>query len=308
MIEVHNVSKRYGNVQALDGVSLRAARGSVLGLLGQNGAGKTTLLNILTGYLAPTSGYALVEGHDPLLSPEEAKRHLGYMPEHPPLYDEMTVWEYLRFASELRGVLRGAIPAHVEEIMEKTGLADMRNRLLGHLSKGYRQRAGLAQALCGDPEVLILDEPTSGLDPKQIAEIRALIHELAQGRTIVFSSHILTEVAQLCDHVVILNHGKVKLDMPTGSASGRREVTLLCAVGAQEGELMPALQGLPGILKVQQQPDSAPGALSLALTFGENAKPEETLFTLLSGLALPLLRLSRQEDSLEKIFLRAISE
>ncbi len=308
MIEVHNVSKRYGAVQALQEVSLTAARGSVLGLLGQNGAGKTTLLNILTGYLAPTSGHALVEGYDPLLSPREAKGRLGYMPEHPPLYDEMTVWEYLRFASALRGVVRAAIPAHVGEIMEKTGLVEMRNRLLGHLSKGYRQRAGLAQALCGDPEVLILDEPTSGLDPKQIAEIRALIQSLAQGRTIVFSSHMLTEVEQLCDHVVILSHGKVKLDMPLGQRTQGREVTLLCAVAAREEELMPALQGLPGILKVQKQPDSTPGELSLALTFGDKGRPEEALFTLLSGLALPLLRLGRQEDSLEKIFLRAISQ
>lgn len=308
MIEVQNVSKRYGSVQALEGVSLRADRGSVLGLLGQNGAGKTTLLNILTGYLAPTSGRALIEGFDPLLSPGEAKRRMGYMPEHPPLYDEMTVWEYLRFASALRGVRREGITAHVEEIMARTGLADMRSRLLGHLSKGYRQRAGLAQALCGDPEVLILDEPTSGLDPKQIAEIRGLIHDLAAGRTIIFSSHILTEVEQLCDHVVILSHGKVKLDMPLGESPDQRETVLLCVIRAEEHELMPALQGLPGLVRAEKRPGSAPGELSLALTFGKNAKAEEALFTLLTGLGLPLLRLTRQEDSLEKIFLRAISE
>ncbi|NLV58496.1 MAG: ABC transporter ATP-binding protein [Clostridiales bacterium] len=308
MIEVQNVSKRYGSVRALEGVSLRVDQGSVLGLLGQNGAGKTTLLNILTGYLAPTSGRALIDGYDPLLSPVEAKQRLGYMPEHPPLYDEMTVWEYLRFVSALRGVRRDGISAHVEEIMERTGLTDMRTRMLGHLSKGYRQRAGLAQALCGDPEVLILDEPTSGLDPKQIAEIRGLIHDLAADHTIVFSSHILTEVEQLCDHVVILSHGKVKRNMPLGGDFDRRETVLLCTIRAEEHELMSALQGLPGLLKSEKRPGSAPGEVSLALTFGKNAKAEEALFALLTGLGLPLLRLTRQEDSLEKIFLRSICE
>ena len=165
MIDIQNVSRRYGSVWALKNVNLRVEKGSVLGLLGQNGAGKTTLLNILTGYLAPTEGRALIGGFDTLLEPAEARRHLGYLPEQPPLYDEMTVREYLRFAAELRGVEKRAVPAHVDEVMELTGLSDMRSRMIGHLSKGYRQRTGMAQALCGDPEVLVLDEPTVGLDP-----------------------------------------------------------------------------------------------------------------------------------------------
>ena len=168
LIEVQNVSKRYGSVEALRNVTLKAPQNGVLGLLGQNGAGKTTLLNIITGYLAPTSGRALIDGNDPLLEPEKAKRDLGYLPEHPPLYDEMTVEEYLGFVAALKQVKGRGIPAHVREIMQKTGLMEMRERLLGHLSKGYRQRVGLAQALCGDPDVLVLDEPTVGLDPKQI--------------------------------------------------------------------------------------------------------------------------------------------
>ena len=165
LIEIENVSKRYGSVRALEDVSLRMEGSGVLGLLGQNGAGKTTLINILTGYLAPTSGRALLDGHDPLMEPAEAKRRLGYLPEQPPLYDEMTVREYLRFVAALKGVTSRAIGAHVDEVMELTGLTSMRNRLLGHLSKGFRQRAGMAQALCGDPDVLVLDEPTVGLDP-----------------------------------------------------------------------------------------------------------------------------------------------
>ncbi len=308
MIEVQGVSKRYGSIQALENVSLRVPQGSVLGLLGQNGAGKTTLLNIITGYLAATSGRVLIDGHDPLLSPVEAKQRLGYMPEHPPLYDEMTVLEYLRFVSGLRGVHPKAVGAHVDEVMEKTGLAEMRLRLLGQLSKGYRQRAGLAQALCGDPEVLVLDEPTAGLDPKQIAEIRTLIHSLRQGHTIVFSSHILGEVQQLCDHVVILNRGRVKMDMPLGEAKHGQEITLLCTIGAAPKDILGRLQGLPGIMRVEAQPSVSAKETTVALVFGKNTKPEERLFTLLSGLATPILRLSRQEASLESIFLRAISE
>lgn len=165
LIEIENVSKRYGSVRALENVSLRMEGSGIMGLLGQNGAGKTTLINILTGYLAPTSGRALLGGHDPLMEPGEAKRHLGYLPEQPPLYDEMTVREYLRFVAALKGVAARAIPAHVDEVMELTGLTSMQSRLLGHLSKGFRQRAGMAQALCGDPDVLVLDEPTVGLDP-----------------------------------------------------------------------------------------------------------------------------------------------
>ena len=188
MIDIQHVTKRYGALYALRDVSLHVEKGSVLGLLGQNGAGKTTLINILTGYLAPTEGWALLAGHDALLEPEEARKHLGYLPEVPPLYDEMTVREYLRFAARLKGVESRAVPAHVDEIMELCGLTQMQRRLLSHLSKGYRQRAGLAQALCGDPEILVLDEPTVGLDPKQITEIRALIRRLSREKTILFSS------------------------------------------------------------------------------------------------------------------------
>ncbi|HPR77073.1 MAG TPA: ABC transporter ATP-binding protein, partial [Candidatus Limiplasma sp.] len=238
MIEVQNVSKRYGSVEALRNVTLKAPQNGVLGLLGQNGAGKTTLLNIITGYLAPTSGRALIDGNDPLLEPEKAKRDLGYLPEHPPLYDEMTVEEYLGFVAALKQVKGRGIPAHVREIMQKTGLMEMRERLLGHLSKGYRQRVGLAQALCGDPDVLVLDEPTVGLDPKQITEIRALIRRLSAGRTIVFSSHNLAEVRQLCDRVVILHHGEVKLDAAIGDVGESDTVTLLCTVQGSERKLL----------------------------------------------------------------------
>jgi ABC-2 type transport system ATP-binding protein len=276
--------------------------------LGQNGAGKTTLLNILTGYLAATEGYAMIGGYDPLLSPEGAKRQLGYLPEHPPLYDEMTVEEYLRFVSRLRGVRKSAVAGHVGEVMEKTGLADMRRRRLSHLSKGYRQRAGMAQALCGAPAALVLDEPTAGLDPKQIVEIRALIRSLAKERTILFSSHILSEVQQLCDHVVILHRGRVKLDTPMDTLHGGGEVTLLCAVAAAEEQVLPLIHGLSGVKRVLAQPSSRPGETDVQITFKGEEQPERALFALCSSQSLPLLRLGRRQDTLEQVFLRAISE
>ena len=307
MIQLCDVTKRYGSVQALGGVSLTVQRGEVLGLLGQNGAGKTTLLNILTGYLAPTSGHALIDGCDSLLNPQEAKRRLGYLPEQPPLYDEMTVREYLTFAAELRGVARKAIPAHVDEVMELTGLAEMRNRLLGHLSKGYRQRAGFAQAICGDPDVLVLDEPTVGLDPKQITEIRQLIRSLSKGRTIVFSSHILTEVQQLCDHVVILHHGLVKLDSPMDQLGMGEEITLRLRAAASPSGLVTKLRQLDGVSAVILQPTGEENVTDALISFHQVQEPERRLFALLSHLGTPILHLSRQGDSLEQIFLSAIS-
>jgi len=308
LIELENVSRRYGSVQALRNVSLRVEKGSVLGLLGQNGAGKTTLLNILTGYLAPTEGRALIGGYDTLLEPAQARRHLGYLPELPPLYDEMTVREYLRFAAELRGVEKRAIPAHVDEIMELTGLTEMRSRLVGHLSKGYRQRAGMAQALCGDPEVLVLDEPTVGLDPKQITEIRELIRKLSKGRTIVFSSHILSEVQQLCNHVVILDHGEVKLDTEMNAVHNPDEVTLLCTLGAGESRILSRLRELDGVKRITAQPAVQPDQSTVLITFYKQPEPERRLFALLSSMNIPILHLSRSEDSLEQVFLRVIAQ
>ncbi len=308
MIEIQHLSRRYGSVQALEDVSLRVEEGSVLGLLGQNGAGKTTLLNILTGYLAPTSGRVLLDSHDPLLEPAEAKRRLGYLPEHPPLYDEMTVREYLMFASELKGVEKHAIPAHVDEVMELTGLTSMRRRLLSHLSKGYRQRAGMAQALCGDPDVLVLDEPTVGLDPKQITEIRGLIRTLGRGRTIVFSSHILSEVQQLCDHVVILDGGRVKMDADLGAMGDRDDITLMITVAASEKNIVSKFKQLDGVRRVNVQPTVHADQTTALITFHRQPEPERRLFGLLSGLSIPILHLSRVEDTLEQVFLSVIAE
>ena len=308
MIEIENVSKRYGSVRALEDVSLRMEGSGILGLLGQNGAGKTTLINILTGYLAPTSGRALLDGHDPLMEPAEAKRRLGYLPEQPPLYDEMTVREYLRFVAALKGVAAKAIPAHVDEVMELTGLTSMRGRLLGHLSKGFRQRAGMAQALCGDPDVLVLDEPTVGLDPRQITEIRTLIHTLGKNHAILFSSHILSEVQQLCDHVVILDQGQVKLDAALAQLGAPEDVTVLLTVDAPEAAVLGRLRQLEGVRRATVQPAPQPGRTSVQLQFHREPEPERRLFALLSGMNIPILHLSRVGDSLEQVFLNVISQ
>ena len=307
MIDIHNVSRRYGSVWALRNVTLRAEKGSVVGLLGQNGAGKTTLLNILTGYLAPTEGHVQIGGFDTLMAPAEARKHLGYLPEQPPLYDEMTVREYLRFAAELRGVQKRAIPAHVDEIMELTGLQEMRNRMIAHLSKGYRQRTGMAQALCGDPEVLVLDEPTVGLDPKQITEIRELIRTLSRGRTILFSSHILSEVQLLCDHVVILDHGEIKLDTQLSAVRNSEEITVLCTVAAAQSRILSRLRELDGVMRIAVQP-SSPDQTTAVITFSKQPEPERRIFALMSSLNIPILHLSRLENSLEQLFLNVIAQ
>lgn len=306
MIEIRNVSRRYGSVQALKNVDLRVEKGSVLGLLGQNGAGKTTLLNLLTGYLAPTEGQVLLDGFDPLLQPQQAKRRLGYLPEQPPLYDEMTVEEYLHFVCELRGVAAHGIRAHAQEIMELTGLTVMRRRLIGHLSKGYRQRTGMAQALCGDPAVLVLDEPTVGLDPKQVTEMRALIRKLSHRRTIVFSSHILSEVQQLCTRVVILDRGEVRLDQPMDSVGQGEEITLKCTFAAGENEVKSALRGLDGMRRFTSEP-LGENRCTAMIVFHGAPEPEARLFSLCASRRLLILHLSRCEDSLETVFLNVIA-
>lgn len=308
MIEIRGLYRRYGAVNALSDVSLTVEKGSILGLLGQNGAGKTTLLNIVTGYLAPTEGSVRIGGFDPLLEPAQAKSLLGYLPEHPPLYDEMTVREYLCFAAQLKGVRQRAVSAHVEEIMALTGLSDMRSRLVGHLSKGYRQRVGMAQALCADPAVLVLDEPTVGLDPKQITEIRALIQTLGRGRTIVFSSHILSEVQQLCTHVVILDRGRIKLQSALADIQNPAETVLLCTMAAAESRVVSRLRELDGVKRVTVQPGAQPDQTTALIAFHGRGEPERRLFALLSSLSIPILHLSRCENSLEQVFLNAISQ
>ena len=251
MIEVQHLSKKYGPFTAVDDVSFRAESGEIMGFLGPNGAGKTTTMRIITGYMPATEGKASVAGFDVFDQPLEAKRRTGYLPETPPLYPDMTVREYLRFVAKIKGV-RGNIEDRVNAVLKKTWVADMANRHCGKLSKGYKQRVGLAQALIHEPEVLVLDEPTAGLDPKQIIETRQLIRELAGTHTIVLSTHILPEVAQTCQKVVIINKGKiVATDTPDALSERMRGAMsmFVCAQGPA-ADVERALQSIGGVIRV----------------------------------------------------------
>lgn len=313
MIELCNVTKRYGTVEAVSGLSFSAPDGQIVGLLGQNGAGKTTTLNMLTGYFPPTSGEVRVDGMDMLQDPRACKRHIGYLPEKPPLYDEMTVTAYLKFVCELREVKREAIAQHVQHIAATCGLTEVAGRLVGHLSKGYRQRVGIAQALCGDPDVLVLDEPTVGLDPKQVREIRELIRQLGKTHTVIFSSHLLPEIQQLCDRVVILHKGKLVREAPMSELTGGNGETLRlrATIAMKERLLVPALNSLECVRRVKLLPTPNADYTELELDCvkeTERGIAQAQLFRLLAGLDAPLMQLTPVRDTLEEVFLRATTE
>lgn len=252
MIEVKDLVKRYSKNTAVDHLNFHVQKGQIYGFLGPNGAGKSTTMNMMTGYLAPTEGQILINGYDVAEDPMEARKCIGYLPEIPPLYPDMTVLEYLRFAAELKQVPKNERSTEIERVMDETRIKDMENRLIRHLSKGYKQRVGLAQALLGDPEVLILDEPMVGLDPKQIIEIRELIRGLGQKHTVILSSHILSEISSICDHVLIISNGKlVASDTPEnlGSYMKHTDAMELQVRGSKEAceqaiELLKQVKGL----------------------------------------------------------------
>ena len=254
MIEVQHLTKQYGRVTAVNDISFRVERGEILGFLGPNGAGKTTTMRILTGYMPATDGKAVVAGFDVFDQPIEAKRRTGYLPETPPLYPDMTVKEYLDFVAKVKGVPAAGRRERIRQVMERVRIADMADRLCSKLSKGYRQRVGLAQAIIHNPDVLILDEPTAGLDPKQIIETRNLIKELAGDHTIILSTHILPEVSQTCERVVIINKGRVVAeDTPHNlTARLRGSETLYVQVDANGADAAAALQRIPGVIRVAE--------------------------------------------------------
>ncbi len=308
MIELRNVTKRYGAVEAVAGLSFRAPEGQIVGLLGQNGAGKTTTLNMLTGYLPPTSGQVLVDGMDMLAQPRECKRRIGYLPERPPLYDEMTVADYLRFVCQLKEVRRRAIPAHLTEVLDTCGLTEVQGRIIGHLSKGYRQRVGVAQALCGDPPVIVLDEPTVGLDPRQVVEIRELMRTLGRSHTVIFSSHMLPEIQQLCQRVVILHQGRLVREADMAELTDTGDVIRLrMSIAAKERILVPALQSLPCVRRVKTLPTMDVNITEAVIECTPD-DPETAIFRLLCGLDAPIRRMTREQESLEAAFLKATGE
>ncbi len=305
MIEVSNLTKKYGDHIAVDNLSFRVEKGQIYGFLGPNGAGKSTTMNILTGYLAASGGTVIVNGKDVQKEPEEAKKSIGYLPELPPLYVDMTVGEYLKFAAELKQIPKSDRAKQIEEVMEMTQITDMKSRLIKNLSKGYRQRVGLAQAILGYPQVIILDEPTVGLDPKQIIEIRDLIRKLGENHTVILSSHILSEVSAVCDHIMIIAHGKlVASDSPEGLQkliSGTMEIKL--TVKGSWDEVLSLLEKIEGIEKIEQTEGGSGENVNLNIVTREGMDVREEVFFSLANAKLPILSMIPGEKSLEDIFL-----
>jgi gliding motility-associated transport system ATP-binding protein len=305
VIEVQHLSKRYGRVIAVDDVSFRVERGEILGFLGPNGAGKTTTMRILTGYMPATEGKAIVAGFDVFDQPLEAKRRTGYLPETPPLYPDMSVIEYLTFVAKIKGVPGNERRERINQVMTRAHVADMANRLCSKLSKGYKQRVGLAQALIHNPDVLILDEPTAGLDPKQIIETRQLIKELAGNHTIILSTHILPEVSQTCQRVVIINKGKVvAVDTPDNlTARLRGSETMYVQIDAAGAESAHAtLSRVPGVTRVVES-DRRDSAIGYEVDSETGRDVRRELARAVVGQGLGLLELRPMRMSLEDIFL-----
>lgn len=304
MIEVKNLVKKYGNHLAIDNLSFKIEKGKIYGFLGPNGAGKSTTMNIMTGYLGATRGEVLINGHDILKEPREAKKHIGYLPELPPLYMEMTVWEYLDFAAELKGIPKEKRKSSVEEVLELVKLADVRDRLIRNLSKGYRQRAGLAQAILGFPDIIILDEPTVGLDPKQIIEIRELIRKLAKDHTVILSSHILAEVKEVCDYIMIIAKGRlVASDTPDNLEHLLDDAKFIeIQAKAEPPRIREILEPIQEILSMKME-EREDGTTSATLETKENTDIREKVFFAFADQKCPLLLLNTSNASLEEIFL-----
>ncbi len=305
MIEVKHLVKKYGEHLAVDDLSFTLEKGQILGFLGPNGAGKSTTMNILTGYISATEGTVSINGHDIFDEPEEAKKCIGYLPELPPLYQDMTVREYLNFVADIKFVKRNEKRKMIDRIMRMTKITDVSERLIKQLSKGYKQRVGLAQAIVGFPEVIILDEPTVGLDPMQIIEIRDLIKELSKSHTIILSSHILSEVSAICDKIMIINKGRLvvsdspdNLSQHIGGSKG-----LHLEVKGEAETVKKALEGIEGITKLEFEKNNKGGIVKLSAYSTEESDIREAVFYALSDARCPIYDMHSTKMSLESIFL-----
>ena len=305
MIEVSNLVKKYGDHTAVDHLSFQIEKGKIYGFLGPNGAGKSTTMNMITGYIASTEGKVMIDGHDILEEPEAAKKCIGYLPEMPPLYFDMTVLEYMKFAADLKKIPKKQKDKQIKEVMDMVKITDMKDRLIKNLSKGYRQRVGLAQAILGYPEVIILDEPTVGLDPKQIIEIRDLIKGLKQKHTVILSSHILSEVRAVCDYVLIISHGKlVASDTPDNLerlAAGSN--SLLMKVKGEKDTIRKALETIEGVTGVEMSYDSDEKLWKTKLSIQENVDIREKVFYAMAKANCPIYEMQVKRVSLEDVFL-----
>lgn len=306
MIELKGLTKKYGDRVAVDNVSFKIRNGRIYGLLGPNGAGKSTTMNIIAGCLAPTEGTVLVNGYDICEQPIEAKRQIGYLPEQPPLFADMTPFEYLCFVAEAKGVKDEVIDRQVKEAMEVTDILGVKDRLIRNLSKGYRQRVGIAQTMLGNPDIIILDEPTVGLDPRQLTEIRALIRKLGEKLTVVVSSHILSEISELCDHVIILSEGRVVADDDMAALEARMspERSIRMTVKGDEEGVRAVLAGIEGVREVLPGGSSGmEGAVSLTVKVAAGEDLRDTIFFAMAEERYAVISMEMAEQSLENIFL-----
>lgn len=305
MVEVKDLVKNYGDVSAVKGISFTAEKGEILGFLGPNGAGKTTTMNIITGYLSATSGSVTIDGYDILDEPMEARARIGYLPELPPLYLDMTVEKYLEF---IYGLKKVKLPReeHLTEIMELVKIADIRDRVIRNLSKGYKQRVGFAQALIGNPPVLILDEPTVGLDPRQIIEMRSLIKSLGKKHTVIFSSHVLSEVSAICDRIVVISNGELTADAKTDEISNITADTkkLALTVDGAHSSVLSSLGDVDGVVKVRRVGQESVGIYQYIVDYKKDVDVRRGVFRALSKIECPILEMKDAGMSLEESFLQ----
>lgn len=310
MIEVKHLTKKYGSGVAVSDLSFKVESGKIYGFLGPNGAGKSTTMNIIAGCLAPTEGQVLIGGYDICEEPDEAKRLIGYLPEQPPLYPDMTPEEYLTFVGRAKGLRGAELHEEIEYVMDATCIGGMRSRLIKNLSKGYKQRVGIAQAMLGSPEIIILDEPTVGLDPRQIIYIRSLIKKLGERHTVILSSHILSEISAVCDYVMIISHGKLVASSPIddlGSALGEEKATEITVRGSVT-QLSALLESIDAVDGYEIDPTDEDGVLNARLTTEDEGALREQLFTALAGAGMTVYRIQPVTGTLEEMFLRLTQE
>lgn len=310
MIEINNLVKMYGDKKAVSGITFTVNDDEVLGFLGPNGAGKTTTMNIIAGYLSSTSGTVKINGHDILEDPIEAKKQIGYLPENPPLYLDMTVKEYLNFICDLKGVSKEKRKNMLDRILSLVKIDDVYDRLIGNLSKGYKQRVGIAQAMVGDPPILILDEPTVGLDPNQIIEIRKLIRSLSKTHSVIISSHILSEIQEIADRVVIIDHGKIAAIDTLSDLSKRLsgQTKLLLTFKGPSKECVNKLRAIRGVsAAVPRKIDNKVSQIEITIVSDDSAEVRSAIFFMMANAGWPILELCSLDPSLEEIFLNITS-
>jgi len=310
MIEIQNLTKRYGQIRAVNNLNFTVEKGEILGFLGPNGAGKTTTMNIITGYLPSSEGSVKVCGYDIMDSPKEVKKRVGYLPEQPPVYMDMTVKDYLDFVANLKLVEKKQKKSQLSDIMDLVKIGDHRNRLIKNLSKGYKQRVGLAQALVGSPEVLVLDEPTVGLDPKQIIEIRKLIKALGKEHTIILSSHILPEVSAVCERVVIINKGEIAaIDTPENLSKNFDTASkLLVSIAGPKNSVENAIKEIYGVKYVETAAEKDKDSISYIVESDKDIDIRKPLFFAMAKLGYPIIELKTSGMSLEDIFLQIVTQ